>query len=179
MTPEHLQRIYRHATPAQIALYHPHLVACLAAHGIDTPLRQCHFLAQVGHESGELRYREEIASGAAYNGRTDLGNTQPGDGPRFKGRGLIQLTGRSNYLAYGQALGRNLTAGQNGACVATDPHLAVDVACWFWETHHLNQWADQDDIITITHRINGGLNGLDNRKRLLALSKQVLLSKET
>lgn len=132
---------------------------------ITTPLRQAHFLAQIGHESGELRYAEEIASGAAYEGRRDLGNTEPGDGARFKGRGLIQLTGRANYLLYGQAIGKDLVTDDHWKQVAEDPELAVDVACWFWETHQLSQYADLDDIMTITKRINGGLNGLDARAR--------------
>ena len=175
MTTDQLSRIYHHATAAHIALYHPHLVQRMAAREINTLLRHCHFLAQVGHESGELRYTEELASGEAYEGRTDLGNTQPGDGKRFKGRGLIQLTGRANYAAYGRAIGVDLTKDGAWALVARDPHFAVDVACWFWETHRLNQWADQDDQRTVTRRINGGLSGFADRQRLLTLAKQVLL----
>jgi putative chitinase len=142
---------------------------------ITTPLRQAHFLAQVGHESGELRYAEEIASGAAYEGRDDLGNTEPGDGVRFKGRGLIQLTGRANYLKYGQAIGKDLVTDDHWKQISEDPELAVDVAGWYWDTHLLNQCADQDDITTITKRINGGLNGLESRKSLLARGKFFLL----
>ncbi len=80
----------------------------------------------------------EIASGDAYEGRADLGNTQPEDGPRFKGRGLIQLTGRANYKAYGDAIGIDRLDADGCRRVATDPNLAVDVACWFWETRGLN-----------------------------------------
>jgi predicted chitinase len=107
----------------------------------------------------------------AYEGRRDLGNTQPGDGPRFKGRGLIQLTGRANYQQYGQAIGRDLLTNEQWRQVADDPNLAVDVACWYWETRRLNPFADQDDITTITRRINGGLNGLTDRQRLLARAR--------
>lgn len=142
---------------------------------ITTPLRQAHFLAQIGHESGELRYAEEIASGRAYEGRLDLGNTEPGDGVRFKGRGLIQMTGRINYLKYGQAIGRDFVTDDHWKLVAEDPELAVDVACWYWDTHELNQCADQDDITTITRRINGGLNGLEDREALLVRGKFFLL----
>jgi putative chitinase len=174
LTPALLHTIYPHATLARVALYLPHLLIGMTARAIDTPLRQAHFLAQVGHESGELRYHEELASGNAYEGRADLGNTEQGDGKRFKGRGLIQLTGRANYQAYGKAIGRDLTHDGHWAEVATEPALAVDVACWFWERHHLNRWADLDDITTITRRVNGGLNGLASRQVLLKRAKEAL-----
>jgi len=147
----------------------------MQAAGFDTPLRQCHFLAQTGHESGDLLYTEELASGQAYEGRTDLGNTQPGDGPKFKGRGLIQLTGRANYVAYGNSIGQDLTVDGNWTSVATDPSLAVDAACWFWTTHNLNALADNDDLQTITRRVNGGLNGLQDRQDHLDRAKFGLL----
>ena len=153
-------------------MYLPGLIAGMAARAIDTPLRQAHFLAHIGHESGHLRYNEELASGAAYEGRANIGNTQPGDGRRFKGRGLIQLTGRANYAAYGEAIGRDLLAAPT--LVATDPALAVDVACWFWETRGLNAAADADDIERGTRRINGGLNGIADRRAILARAKRVL-----
>jgi putative chitinase len=143
----------------------------MQAAGINTPLRMAHFLAQTGHESGDLLYTEELASGQAYEGRADLGNTQPGDGPKFKGRGLIQLTGRANYVAYGQSIGQDLTVDGNWAKVATDPSLAVDVACWFWTKHDLNALADNDQLNTITQRINGGLNGLPDRTEHLERAK--------
>jgi len=168
---EILKGIMINASEANIGKYTAPLLANMQQRSITTSLRQAHFLAQVGHESGELRYAEEIASGAAYEGRADLGNTQPGDGPRFKGRGLIQLTGRANYQQYGQAISQDLVNNGQWTRVATDPNLAVDVACWYWQTHNLNQYADQDDITTITRRINGGLNGLDDRQRLLTRAK--------
>ena len=139
--------------------------------GIDTPLRRAHFLAQIGHESGELRFTAEIASGEAYEGRRDLGNTEPGDGPRFKGRGLIQLTGRANYRAFGEALGMDFLTGDNPQRLATDPALAVEVACWFWRTRGLNTFADRDDAEGATRRINGGLNGLGDRLRQLTRAR--------
>ena len=157
------------ATPERIARYLPHLIAGMAERHIDTPLRQAHFIAQLAHESGAFVYAEELADGRAYEGRADLGNSQPGDGPRFKGRGLIQLTGRFNYAKYGTAIGRDLLGDPKP--VATDPALAVDVACWFWETHGLNAFADADDVTTITHRINGGEIGLAERKAYLRRAK--------
>lgn len=79
------------------------------------------------------------------------------------GNCLIQLTGRANYQKYGLAKGRNFTDGDNCKAIATDPQLAVDVACWFWKNRGLNGLADQDDVRAVTRRINGGLNGLEDR----------------
>jgi len=147
------------------------LLAAMNANQISTPLRRAHFLAQLGHESGSLRYTAELASGAAYEGRTDLGNSQPGDGPRFKGRGLIQITGRTNYTNYGNDRGQDYITGRHPDLLATDPHVAADCAGWFWATRHLNELADDDDLLTITKRINGGINGLADRARRLKLAK--------
>jgi putative chitinase len=171
LSAEKIQGIMIHAAASTVATFADRLIAKMAARGIDVPLRQSHFLAQVGHESGELRFRQEIASGQQYEGRKDLGNTEPGDGPRFKGRGLIQLTGRANYRAYGAAIGVDLLSNNQWERVATDADLAVDVACWFWQTHDLNPFADADDLTSITRKINGGLNGFDDRQRQLARSK--------
>jgi putative chitinase len=175
LTERHLRGIMIHATPVNIAKYFPGLKQNMAANGIDRPLRQAHFLAQIAHESAELRYSEEIASGAAYEGRVDLGNTQPGDGVRFKGRGLIQLTGRANYTKYGKARHRDFMTGDNAKLIATDPALAVDVACWFWMQHELNTLADNDDVVGATRVINGGLNGLSDRQTKLVRAKFFLV----
>ena len=166
-----LQGIMPLATSAKIRLYLAHLQAGMAKRGISSALRQAHFLAQLGHESMAFVYAEEVASGAAYEGRADLGNSQPGDGKRFKGRGLIQLTGRNNYVAYGSNIGKNLTDGDNPTHVATIPSLAVDVACWFWGTKELNALADADDILGLTQVVNGGVNGLQERKAYLRRAK--------
>jgi putative chitinase len=183
MTEEKLQLIMLNARPARLAIFYQPVVDRMRAAGIDTPLRMAHFLAQTGHESGDLVYTEEIASGQAYEGRADLGNTQPGDGPRFKGRGLIQLTGRANYVAYGKSIGQDLTVDGNWTKLSTDPALAIDAACWFWNTHGLSALADQDDpaatkesvLEAITHRINGGLNGLPDRAEHLERAKFSLI----
>ncbi len=166
-----LKGIFINADDSLISRYCDALSGKMAGNGIDTPLRMAHFLAQIGHESGELRFCEEIASGTAYEGRKDLGNTQPGDGRRFKGRGLIQLTGRANYTLYSKARGVDYTTDEGAKLVASDPETAVDVACWFWTTHNLNALADKDDVTTITRRINGGLNGLEDRKAKLARAR--------
>src|SRR5207342_2210749 len=101
--------------------YLPYLNAAMAEAKINTPARKAAFLAQLAHESGELRYMEEIADGSAYEGRRDLGNTHPGDGRRFKGRGPIQLTGRANYERFGELLGVDLV---NDPDQAAKPELA-------------------------------------------------------
>jgi putative chitinase len=170
-----LRAIMTNATQAQADRYFQSLVRNMAANQITTGLRMAHFLAQLGHESGDLRFSEEIASGDAYEGRADLGNTQPGDGRRFKGRGLIQLTGRANYTAFGTSRHRDFVTGTNNTLLATDANLAVDVSCWFWATHGLSAMADADNLNGITRRINGGLNGLADRSAHLQRARCLLV----
>jgi putative chitinase len=134
----------------------------LPAYGIlENAKRLAHFLAQLCHESGCMRYMEEIASGSAYEGRADLGNTQPGDGKRFKGRGPIQLTGRANYRAFGRKIGIDLERHPEIAAV---PSIGLHTALEYWKDRGLNTLADADDIRGITRKINGGYNGLDDRQ---------------
>jgi putative chitinase len=133
---------------------------------LDNSLRFIHFMAQLTHESGNFRYMEEIASGKAYEGRKDLGNIHAGDGVRFKGRGPIQLTGRANYRRYGQQLGIDL---ENNPEIVALPSMGLMVACKFWSDNGLNALADKDDMVAVTRRINGGTNGLEDRKKHLAL----------
>lgn len=152
------------------------LLDAMAAADISTPLRQAHFLAQVGHESGDLRWLEEITSGEAYEGRRDLGNTEPGDGRRFKGRGAIQVTGRANYRALGVFVGRDLLVSPSD--VASDARLATLSAAWFWTSRSLNALADKDAFVAITRSVNGGMNGLEDRRRRLAVAKAALIDAE-
>jgi len=139
----------------------------MAAYGIDTPARQAAFLAQIAHESGQLRYTRELwgptPTQLGYEGRADLGNTQPGDGARFKGRGLIQITGRANYAACGAALGLPLLDQPE---LLEQPDGACKSAAWFWKTNGLNELADVGEKaqIAICRRINGGTNGLADRQ---------------
>jgi putative chitinase len=139
--------------------------------GINTPFRQQHFLATCAHESDHFRTTEEYASGANYENRRDLGNTHPGDGRRFKGRGLIQLTGRANYDAASKALGEPYV--DDPALVLRFPAAAI-VSGWFWQTHGLNELADKDDHRPVCKRVNGGYNGLDSRLALLKTAKSVI-----
>lgn len=169
-----LQFIFLAAAEDALAALAAPIIDTMQRHDITTPLRAAHFIAQIGHESGELRYREEIASGAAYEGRRDLGNTQPGDGRRYKGRGLIQLTGRANYAEYSKTSGLDVDVVAEPARVATDDRLCVDVAGWYWSRREINALADRDDLEAVTRRINGGLNGLADRRRLLGRAKALL-----
>ena len=148
----------------------------LPEHGISTRLRVAHFLAQIFHESGRLRYTREVwgptAAQLRYEGRRDLGNTEPGDGKRFLGRGLIQLTGRTNYQRFSDWL-------DDGGQVVRDPSIvaiqhAVRSAVYFWTRENLNQLADLDDCRAITRKINGGYNGLADRLALLERAKRLI-----
>ena len=136
------------------------LAATLDSYDINTRLRIAHFLGQTCEESAGFRTTEEFASGKEYNGRKDLGNTQPGDGPRFKGRGLLQLTGRANYADYGKALGVDLV---NNPTLAAQPALSLKIACEYWKRRNINADCDRDDAQAVTRKVNGGLNGLSER----------------
>jgi putative chitinase len=170
MNPAELLQIYPFAK-TRVEVFAPLLTQVMSEFTIDTPKRQAAFLAQVGHESGQLRYTEEIASGEAYENRDDLGNSQPGDGKRFKGRGLIQVTGRANYRACGMVLGLDLLATPGRLA---EPELAVRSAGWFWATNELNRYADSDHFGSLTKRVNGGYNGLDDRIVLWLAARRVL-----
>jgi predicted chitinase len=155
--------------------YFPYLKKAMEQFEINTVLREAAFLAQLGHESASLRYMEEIASGSAYEGRADLGNTEKGDGRRYKGRGPIQLTGRSNYRKYGQILGVDL---ENHPEKAATPEYGFKIAGLYWKLHELNALADSEDVRGITRRINGGYNGLADRLYRYELAKVALESKD-
>lgn len=170
ITADTLSAIYPHAGIYRTQVYAPILSHWCEKFSINTPLRLAHFLAQIGHESGELRYTEELASGVAYEGRKDLGNCHNGDGVRFKGRGLIQLTGRANYSAFSRYIGVDYVAHPE---LVKEPTTAVAVSCWFWHLRQLNRYADNDDIKAITRRVNGGYNGLDSRQVYLTRAKKV------
>ena len=156
-----------------IAAIGPLMPNALNGHAINTPLRQAHFLAQVCEESYALSDMREEASGREYEGRAkSLGNTRPGDGVRFKGRGLIQVTGRANYEKLGDELGLDLLSSPKAA---EEPQVAVDSACQYWTDRHLNSYADKDDIKGVTRRVNGKrLLGLKERNAYLVLAKTLL-----
>lgn len=144
---------------------------------INTPARVASFLAQLAHESGSLRYVKEIASGAAYDTGTlavRLGNTpaDDDDGERYKGRGLIQITGTTNYKAVSKYFGVDFLKNPE---LLEQPRWAALTAGWFWNSRGLNVYADKLMFKTITQKINGGLNGYADRlahfERIYALLK--------
>ena len=194
-----LKEIIKNAAPnvtqTNLDKYCPHLTGLMPKYGMDTPLRQRHFLAQLLHESGWFQYVRENLNYSAegllkifpkyfssislarqyerqpekianqvYGNRLGNGNVASGDGWRFIGRGLIQITGRFNYENVSQALFVDLRLLDKPSLLE-EPQYAVESACYFWKSNNLNALADEDDIVAVTKRINGGVNGLDDRKR--------------
>ena len=164
LTVDQLQTIYKESNATRVNEFFQPLCDVMDKYEINTPLRMACFLAQVGHESGELRFTHELASGTAYEGRKDLGNTEAGDGVKYKGEGLIQVTGKYNFEQIDLDL--NLGCVDNPAVLLT-PENATLVAGWFWDKHGLNTIADDGDFEKITKRINGGLNGESDREMLM------------
>lgn len=150
------------AAKKKVAIYVDPINQTIIDAELNTRLRLAMFLAQIAHESGQLVYSLELASGKAYEGRKDLGNTQPGDGVRYKGRGLIQITGRANYTKMADALGVDCV---NNPKLIEEPLWATRSAGWYWNDRKLNQYCDKSDFVTLTKRINGGTNGLEDRQQ--------------
>ena len=135
ITNEFLKEVMPQSTEANRQKYLEWLNYFMPKYAIDSDKQVAAFIAQIGHESGQLKYSEEIASGKAYEGRKDLGNTQGGDGIRFKGRGLIQITGRFNYIQLSKDLGEDFIKTPE---LLSTPKYAVQSACWFWNKNKLN-----------------------------------------
>lgn len=171
ITKEMLRKLAPTAKEDIISHLAQHLDEQLAKYDIGSYLRVCHFLAQAAHESAGFRTLEEFASGAAYEGRDDLGNVRPGDGKRYKGRGIFQLTGRANYRVMGQKLGVDL---ENRPELASDPMISIKTACEYWNSRKLSIYADLDDVRTVTKKINGGYNGFEDRKLYLQRVKTII-----
>lgn len=147
--------------------------------GIDTPLRLCHFMAQLAHESAHFRVTREFATGQAYEGRKDLGNLQPGDGPRYRGRGLIQTTGRANYREATGVIGGMVPGAPN----FEDKPETLEEFPWallagviYWRGRNINRHADRDDVRAVTKAINGGFNGLAERIQYLSKAKAIWMN---
>ena len=162
-------------TPARAELFVPYIDEACQIFDINTPARLAAFLAQIGHESGSLQYTCELASGEDYEGRASLGNTQPGDGRLYRGHGLIQTTGRYNHRATTNGLraygAPDFEAEPEKLC---EPRWAALSAGWYWDSHGCNELADEQDFEAITKRINGGMNGYEDRKRRWEKAKAVL-----
>jgi len=179
LTDTQLQQIMPTLAAAKRALYLPHLNGALERYAIDTALRAAAFVAQLAHESGEFRWMEELwgptDAQRRYEPPSDLakrlGNTEAGDGKRFKGRGPIQITGRFNYAKFGGLLGLDLVANP---ALAAAPEVAFATAGLFWQSNGLNELADARQFVAITRRINGGTNGLADRQMYYERAKAVL-----
>ena len=182
LTSEQLQSIMPGLSAKRNGELLPFLQAAMAEFAIEAPARAAAFLAQLAHESGQFRFMEEIWGPTSAQQRyepastlaTTLGNTEPGDGKRFKGRGPIQITGRANYRRFGDLLGVGLVSEPARAAV---PELAFRIAGLFWSKKGLNELADQatpDAFREITRRINGGFNGLEDRRKFYAAACTVL-----
>lgn len=191
-----LLKIMPHCSVPRAELLTPHLDSAMQAASIASPQRQAAFLGQLALESGELRWMEEIWGPSPAQLRYErpvingaqaplvtippiplwqrLGNTESGDGKKFKGHGPIQITGRKNHLICGQALGVDLIAHPE---LAATPEVAFRTATWFWNTHNLNAFADLDSEESykkITLAINGGLNGYDHRVKYWQNARRIL-----
>lgn len=171
ITKKILRQISPNANDQIIADLEKYFDEYLQKYNLTTWLRVCHFLAQAAHESAGFKTLEEYASGSGYEGRKDLGNIKAGDGVRYKGRGIFQLTGRKNYQTYGDKIGYNLVDNPK---LAADPKISILTALEYWNANSLSIPADRDDIMTITKRINGGYNGLDSRKTFLERAKKAI-----
>jgi predicted chitinase len=179
ITLEQLRAVMPRLAEAKALRFLPHLNAAMHVHGVATLSRTAAFVAQLAHESGELRFMEELWGPTAAQRRYEpmstlaqrLGNTQPGDGARFRGRGPIQITGRANYRRYGGLLGLDLEAQPEQAA---GPDVGFQTAGLFWRSNGLNELADAEQFVGITRRINGGTNGLAERERYFERAKAVL-----
>ncbi|TXD83221.1 glycoside hydrolase family 19 protein [Subsaximicrobium wynnwilliamsii] len=187
--------------------YIPYMTSVLPNFGIDTPLRKAHFLAQLAHESGGLKYATEnlnysaqalrsvfgkyfktieIAEAYArkpekianrvYADRMNNGNEASGDGWKYRGRGLIQLTGKDNYQNFAKDHGVDCV---NNPDLILDPEIALNAACWYWTKRNINRYADADDIHMVTKKVNGGNNGILDRQHWLASFKNLYKVLET
>lgn len=184
LTLEHLEKIFPSTSLGLLEKFYPHLHSYMLQYAIITPSRMSAFLAQIGHESGAFRYTEEIATGKAYEGRADLGNINPGDGVKYKGRGLIQITGRKNYEAISNDTGIDFLSNPS---LLMQPDYAVMSACWYWDSRKLNAICDYPDNWTklylgkwrskfewITIKVNGGVNGYADRLKYYNRALKVL-----
>ncbi|MEM2161032.1 MAG: glycoside hydrolase family 19 protein [Candidatus Nitrosotenuis sp.] len=171
ITPEQIIEIMPNCPRGVISDYAQILNESMAEGKINTVVRSAAFLGQIAHESGDLRLLVEQSNGKEYEGRRDLGNIKAGDGPMFKGRGPIQLTGRANYRRAGNALGLPL---EEQPSLVEQPRIGFRTTVFYWTDHKLNELADKLDYLAITRAINGGLNGYSHRLEKIVLALGVI-----
>lgn len=173
VTRERLLRLASSAAPGIVSGLAGRFDEMARDSGVTTRLRLCHFLAQAAHETDGFRTLEEYGGAAyftRYDGRRDLGNSRAGDGARYRGRGIFQLTGRANYRRFGRLLGIDLEAEPERA---KEIGTALAIAFAYWRERSIDAAADADDIAAVTRLINGGRNGLAERARYLAKAKEI------
>ncbi|MGE0761039.1 MAG: glycoside hydrolase family 19 protein [Pirellulaceae bacterium] len=172
ITDQQLRKIMPQAG-ARLTPHLPYISEALELGKINTPERIAAFIAQLAHESGQYLYMEEIADGSAYEWREDLGNNQSGDGPKYKGHGPIQITGRLNHRLCGEFMGLDLI---NNPTLITRPEYGTKSAAWFWlkAKPALNPCADKGWFYVTTRLINGGDNGWDDRLKFYQRSRAEL-----
>src|SRR5262249_6740139 len=183
LTDSDLQQIMPRLPQPKRQLYLPFIDKIMEIYELDTPLRASAFLALIAHESGELEFMEEIweptAQQKKYEPPSDvarmLGNTQPGDGFRYRGRGPIPVLGRANYKKYGDLLGVDLVGNPD---LAATPQYAFSTAGLFWKLKGLNKPADVQDFNTIIRTVNGGMYGVQTWERFYKIAKYTLGAKE-
>jgi len=169
-----LRRLAPRASARVVEAVAPHFDAAFESAEISTPLRRAHFFARAAVETAGFTTLEEFGSAAyfrRYDHRRDLGNLYPGDGARFHGRGIFQITGRANYRTYGRRIGEDLVARPE---LAARGPAAVQTAVLFWGDRGLNEAADRDDALAVCRAVNGGTNGLRDQKIYLARAKAIL-----
>lgn len=171
ITFEQLRKLTPYSIKARLQTFVDPLNDAMREYDINTRFRAAAFLAQIAHESGSFNYTKEIESGDKYEFRKDLGNVYPGDGPKYKGRGLIQITGRANYQEVSKALGMDFINKPELLC---EPSFAAHSAAWWWKKHGLNEMADKEEFEQITKIINGGLNGYQSRKDFYKKALEIL-----
>lgn len=174
ITPEVIKKIVPGCKLDRIKELYPYILEAFIEAEIMSLPRIAAWLAQVSHESGSFKYNEELASGEAYEKRKDLGNIYKGDGVTFKGRGFIQITGRSNYTQLSKALGIDFVSKPE---LASKDEYSARAAAWYWKSRNLNKYADlnsQEGFDKITKLINGGWNGREQRNKFYEKAKEVL-----
>ena len=171
ITAKQLAIIAIFAKDSVVMTYAPLLAKYMCEHEINNKYRKSAFIATVTHESGSFNYTKEIASGIAYEGRKDLGNIYSGDGVRFKGRGLIQITGRTNYQLVSDAFGVDFISNPE---LMEQPEWATAVSAFWWQRAGLNKIADTKDFRLVTRKVNGGYNGMADRQKWYDRALKVL-----